>query len=93
MIYFHFTPGSPQSPNTDGGFGKTRSSLLTARGGRSKWRWEEEEERGERSSCVVNCKVSSQPTIAVSEVQSSSEGPPPRPPRLEGQHEHKPWFS
>lgn len=27
MIYFHFTPGSPQSPNTDGGFGKRRSSL------------------------------------------------------------------
>lgn len=27
MIYFHFTPGSPQSPNTDRGFGKRQSSL------------------------------------------------------------------
>lgn len=28
MIYFHFTPGSPQSPNTDGEFGKEEAPYL-----------------------------------------------------------------
>lgn len=39
MIYFHFTPGSPQSPNTDGGFGKRQSSFLAAKEGRKRQRW------------------------------------------------------
>lgn len=36
-----------------------------------------EEEKGEHSSSVVNREVSSQPAIAVSTVQSSSEEPSP----------------
>lgn len=95
MIYFHFTPGSPQSPNTDGEFGKRRSSLLTAQGGRSKWQWEEEKERGEHSFGVANHNISLQPVTAVSKGQSSSEGPSitvtatwgPSQPHLDRQHE------
>jgi len=36
VIYFHFTPGSPQFPNTDRGFGRRQSSLLTAGSGDGK---------------------------------------------------------
>lgn len=69
MVYFYFTPGSPQSPTQMEDLARDEVPYSTRR---KKWRWQEQEEREEHSSCVVNRNASSLPAIAVSMVRAAA---------------------